>query len=132
MVSKPLASFLIPRIVGKWTQFAIKVEGNTVTLFVNCSKYKAVNVNRKPKQLQFDEASKLYIAQAGPLLRKEYAVSIWRCFMSSFVPESTPLLSSTGLRPNWPYMAAMNRIRQQIRPTFGACIKRMKIVEFDF
>lgn len=75
-VSKTLASFLVNRFTGKWTQFALKVTSTEVSLYLNCQLREKQSVQRKPKQLQFDDASKLYIAWAGPILQKHFVVSI--------------------------------------------------------
>ncbi|VDO93943.1 unnamed protein product [Soboliphyme baturini] len=73
--SRAVASFLIPRVTGKWSQLAFRVEGNEVTLFLNCQKFGTQSVQRKPKQLHFDDASKLYIAQAGAIINRNFVAT---------------------------------------------------------
>lgn len=72
--SKSIADFLVPRFTNEWRQFALKVEKNAVTLYFQCRKYRQLEVRRKPRQLVFDDASKLYIAQAGPIINREFEV----------------------------------------------------------
>lgn len=72
---KAIASFLVPRFIGQWTQFAIQAKKDKVTLYFRCQKFGELDIDRKPKELQFDEADKLYIAQAGPILLKAFEVS---------------------------------------------------------
>ncbi len=74
--SKALATFLLPRFTGQYTEIAIKAKGNEVILFLRCEKFAQQEVRRKPRQLQFDEANKLYIAQAGPILKQPFQVSL--------------------------------------------------------
>ena len=42
--SQALASFLVPSFVGEWTQFALKVHGNFVTLYHKCVKFASIEV----------------------------------------------------------------------------------------
>ncbi|GLV45005.1 Multiplexin, partial [Carabus blaptoides fortunei] len=67
--SQYIASFVVSDFVGKWTRFAFKVTTENVTLYFNCREYDTVVVRRQPQELMFDSASKLYIAQAGPLIK---------------------------------------------------------------
>ncbi|OUC40357.1 hypothetical protein D917_04147, partial [Trichinella nativa] len=69
---RAIASFQIPPINGKWTELAFKIEGNEVTLYYNCQRYETQTLQRRQKQLNFDDASKLYIAQAGPIINKPF------------------------------------------------------------
>ncbi|CDW55044.1 hypothetical protein TTRE_0000331501 [Trichuris trichiura] len=76
--SRTIASFNLPTITNKWTQLALKVEGAEVTMYMNCQRFEMLTVHRRPKQLNFDEASKLYIAQAGPILNKPFVAVLVR------------------------------------------------------
>nr|CAD2125514.1 unnamed protein product [Meloidogyne enterolobii] len=66
--SRVLASFLVPVFAGQWTQFALEVHEQTVGLYFRCMRYAVRQVYRHPTQLQMDDASKLYIANAGPII----------------------------------------------------------------
>uniref|UniRef100_A0A915CPW7 Collagen alpha-1(XVIII) chain n=1 Tax=Ditylenchus dipsaci TaxID=166011 RepID=A0A915CPW7_9BILA len=66
--SQVLASFLVPSFVNQWTQLALEVNENTVALYFRCMRFATRQVYRKPIQLQLDDASKLYIANAGPII----------------------------------------------------------------
>ncbi|GAB6019618.1 hypothetical protein CHUAL_001179 [Chamberlinius hualienensis] len=74
VVSQVLATFVIPSSFKQWTRLALKVQGDNVTLYVNCNVNGTVTIRRKrvPKELVFDTASTLYIGQAGPLLRGRF------------------------------------------------------------
>lgn len=74
---KVLETFIVPTFTNKWTQFAIKVDKNEIDLFFNCrlqQKVSSSSSQKNLKRLQFDEASKLYIAWAGPIWQKQFVV----------------------------------------------------------
>uniref|UniRef100_A0A1I8BTI1 LAM_G_DOMAIN domain-containing protein n=1 Tax=Meloidogyne hapla TaxID=6305 RepID=A0A1I8BTI1_MELHA len=73
--SRVLASFLVPVFAGQWTQFALEVHEQTVGLYFRCMRYAVRQVYRHPTQLQMDDASKLYIANAGPIIGGGFEVS---------------------------------------------------------
>lgn len=77
VTSQVIASFQVPRFVGKWTRFAFRVSTENVTLFFNCNESDTVMVLREPLELVFDSASTLYIAQAGPKIQEPYEVSFF-------------------------------------------------------
>uniref|UniRef100_A0A183BJ67 [histone H3]-lysine(4) N-trimethyltransferase n=1 Tax=Globodera pallida TaxID=36090 RepID=A0A183BJ67_GLOPA len=66
--SRALVSFLVPAFTGQWTQFALEVHEQSVGLYFRCMRFAIRQVHRLPSQLQMDDASKLYIANAGPIL----------------------------------------------------------------
>uniref|UniRef100_A0AC34RSG7 Uncharacterized protein n=1 Tax=Panagrolaimus sp. JU765 TaxID=591449 RepID=A0AC34RSG7_9BILA len=47
---------------------ALEVVGDSVALYFRCMRFATRQVRRHPEQLQMDDASKLYIANAGPIL----------------------------------------------------------------
>lgn len=60
-----------------WQQLSINVEHNQVTLYVDCELQDNRTVQRQPRELYFDSASTLYVAQAGKILGGQFEVS-WR------------------------------------------------------
>ncbi|KAI6182369.1 LAM-G-DOMAIN domain-containing protein [Aphelenchoides bicaudatus] len=77
--SQTIASFIVPSFTNQWTQLAIEVRDDTVTLYFRCMRYATRQVRRQPLQLQLDDASKLYIANAGPIIGAGFEVG---CFFN--------------------------------------------------
>ncbi|VDN03114.1 unnamed protein product [Thelazia callipaeda] len=73
--TKALASFLVPEFIGKWAKFALEIQEDTVVLYFRCTRFATRQVKRRPVQLVMDDAHKLYIASAGPILKKGFEVS---------------------------------------------------------
>lgn len=59
------ASFRLPAFTGQWTRFALSVDGNTATLFVDCDEFQKVPFARSPQGLELEPGSGLFVAQAG-------------------------------------------------------------------
>uniref|UniRef100_A0A1I7VIV4 LAM_G_DOMAIN domain-containing protein n=1 Tax=Loa loa TaxID=7209 RepID=A0A1I7VIV4_LOALO len=70
--TKALASFLVPEFTKNWAKFALEIQEDNVILYFRCIRFATRQVKRKPVQLVMDDAHKLYIASAGPILRKEF------------------------------------------------------------
>uniref|UniRef100_A0A0R3RKM7 LAM_G_DOMAIN domain-containing protein n=1 Tax=Elaeophora elaphi TaxID=1147741 RepID=A0A0R3RKM7_9BILA len=70
--TKTLASFLVPEFTKDWAKFALEIQDDNVVLYFRCIRFATRQVKRKPVQLVMDDAHKLYIASAGPILRKEF------------------------------------------------------------
>ncbi|CAK5052065.1 unnamed protein product [Meloidogyne enterolobii] len=83
--SRVLASFLVPVFAGQWTQFALEVHEQTVGLYFRCMRYAVRQVYRHPTQLQMDDASKLYIANAGPIIGGGFEVKFLFLFFTKIV-----------------------------------------------
>lgn len=75
MTSQKIATFELP-YSNKWTRIALRVLRNKVTLFYNCNETETVTIKREPSELVFDSASTLYLAQAGPILKGNFEVSV--------------------------------------------------------
>jgi len=69
--SDPLAVFTIPSLSTAWNKIAVKVEGSTVKLFINCELADSKSVAR-PQRIEFDPASSLYIGQGGAKYKKPW------------------------------------------------------------
>lgn len=61
-----------------WNKIAFEVDHNQVALYVNCELRENRSVVRVPRQLYFDSASTLYVAQAGKLMGGQFEVSTRR------------------------------------------------------
>ncbi|VDK58613.1 unnamed protein product [Anisakis simplex] len=70
--SRALTSFLVPDFTDQWTKFALEVHDDNVVLYFRCTRFATRQVKRKPSQLIMDDAHKLYIASAGPILKGEF------------------------------------------------------------
>ncbi|KAK4876611.1 hypothetical protein RN001_009117 [Aquatica leii] len=70
--SQVIADFITEKLVNNWVKFALQVNNDNVTLYLNCKKYGSVPVRREPQQLVFDSASTLYIGQAGPIIKEPF------------------------------------------------------------
>lgn len=80
-VSQPLVSFQIP-YTKSWIKLIFKVLNNQVVFYNNCVETETVVVKKEPRSLTFDGASTLYIAQAGPILKRNFEVSTHENFDS--------------------------------------------------
>uniref|UniRef100_A0A8R1DSG5 LAM_G_DOMAIN domain-containing protein n=2 Tax=Caenorhabditis japonica TaxID=281687 RepID=A0A8R1DSG5_CAEJA len=65
--SQAVASFLVDDFSQQWTQFALEVIEQTVTFYFKCQRFASRQVSSLP-DFSFDEAEKLYIASAGPII----------------------------------------------------------------
>lgn len=71
-----LARFAVDEFTKEWTRFAVKVKGDDVTLYLNCDEFETVRVDRTPRELEFEEDSTLYLAQAGYMYEGNFEVSL--------------------------------------------------------
>ncbi|ULU12416.1 hypothetical protein L3Y34_015604 [Caenorhabditis briggsae] len=65
--SVAIVSFLVEDFSQQWTQFALEVIDQTVTFYFKCRRFASRQVTSLP-DFSFDEAEKLYIASAGPII----------------------------------------------------------------
>ncbi|CAI5438770.1 unnamed protein product [Caenorhabditis angaria] len=66
--SNSIASFLVDDFSQQWTQLALEVSQQTVTFYFRCRRFGAKQISSSLPEFSFDEAEKLYIASAGPIL----------------------------------------------------------------
>ncbi|KAJ6643539.1 Collagen alpha-1(XV) chain [Pseudolycoriella hygida] len=71
--SQKLISYEMP-YAKKWTRIALRVLSNEITIFLNCIEVETVTVKREPLELNFDSASTLYLAQAGPIIKGNFVI----------------------------------------------------------
>ncbi|CAI4227671.1 unnamed protein product [Auanema sp. JU1783] len=65
--SAAIASFEVPEFIQQWTQLAFEVTKSHITLYFKCIRYAAKQVYSL-SELSMDDAHKLYIGSAGPIL----------------------------------------------------------------
>ncbi|CAN8002600.1 unnamed protein product, partial [Ixodes hexagonus] len=102
LTSQRLASFrLPPQATGShgWLRLSVTATGNEVSLqLLNCTTLEDVrlaqHVTRIPKELAFDGASTLYLAQAGPILGGRFVGRLQTLRLFS-VPVLVPLCQDT-------------------------------------
>lgn len=70
------ASFPLPAFTGQWTRFALSVDGDIVTLFVDCEKVQWVSLARSPQGLELEPGSGLFVAQAGGADPDKFQVTV--------------------------------------------------------
>ncbi|KAF7235516.1 Collagen alpha-1(XVIII) chain [Varanus komodoensis] len=59
------ATFVVPSLVDRWTRFAISVEEEEVILYMDCEEYERVRFERSPDEMELEDGSGLFVAQAG-------------------------------------------------------------------
>ena len=72
--SVKIADFSIPSITNKWSKLAIKVEGTSITLYINCKEYGTKQYDRGNNVLGIEDGSSLYIANGGPNFDNKFVV----------------------------------------------------------
>ncbi|RCN44530.1 hypothetical protein ANCCAN_09521 [Ancylostoma caninum] len=72
--SRAIASFIVPEFVQQWTQIAFEVNKDSVTLYFKCIRFAEREISDLP-QLTMEDAHKLYIGSAGPILGSGFEVS---------------------------------------------------------
>ncbi|WKX90917.1 hypothetical protein Q1695_009623 [Nippostrongylus brasiliensis] len=71
--SRAIASFVVPEFVQQWTQIAFEVSKDSVTLYFKCVRFAEREISDLP-QLTMEDAHKLYIGSAGPILGSGFEV----------------------------------------------------------
>ncbi|KAL6729024.1 hypothetical protein Aduo_000117 [Ancylostoma duodenale] len=71
--SRAIASFIVPEFVQQWTQIAFEVNKDSVTLYFKCIRFAEREISDLP-QLTMEDAHKLYIGSAGPILGSGFEV----------------------------------------------------------
>ncbi|XP_069472174.1 collagen alpha-1(XVIII) chain isoform X2 [Ambystoma mexicanum] len=59
------ATFSVPSLVNQWTRFAISVQDEEVVLFLDCDEFERVRFERSPDEMELEDGSGLFVAQAG-------------------------------------------------------------------
>ncbi|XP_072427289.1 collagen alpha-1(XV) chain-like isoform X1 [Chiloscyllium punctatum] len=63
--SYEVASFEVPPMTNKWTRFALSVEDEFVTLYLDCDEYQQNHFTRSREALHFEPSSGIFIGNAG-------------------------------------------------------------------
>lgn len=67
-VSEVIANFTVDSMRNRWTQMNLKVDTNTISLYLNCKSQDDIAWTRRVSSLDFELGSTLYLGQAGPQL----------------------------------------------------------------
>lgn len=59
------ATFTVTSLVNQWTRFAISVEDEEVVFFLDCDEFERVRFERSPDEMELEDGSGLFVAQAG-------------------------------------------------------------------
>uniref|UniRef100_A0A8D0GYH3 Collagen type XVIII alpha 1 chain n=1 Tax=Sphenodon punctatus TaxID=8508 RepID=A0A8D0GYH3_SPHPU len=70
------AVFSVPSLVNQWTRFAISVEDEEVVLFMDCEEFERYRFERSPDEMELEDGSGLFVAQAGGADPDKYQVSM--------------------------------------------------------
>lgn len=71
------ATFTVPTLLNQWTRFAISVEEDEVILYLDCEEHERVRFERSPDEMELEEGSGLFVAQAGGADPDKYQVMPW-------------------------------------------------------
>ncbi|EPB70231.1 hypothetical protein ANCCEY_10677 [Ancylostoma ceylanicum] len=90
--SRAIASFIVPEFVQQWTQIAFEVNKDSVTLYFKCIRFAEREISDLP-QLTMEDAHKLYIGSAGPILGSGFE----RVRRTGFTHNEGSFVSSTNI-----------------------------------
>ena len=79
-VSREAAAFLVPVMTHKWNYFAVVVQGEEVTLLVDCEEHGRVPFPRSSQALTFEPSAGIFVGNAG-------ATGLERFIVSSSLPD---------------------------------------------
>lgn len=68
------ATFTVPTLLNQWTRFAISVEEDEVILYLDCEEHERVRFERSPDEMELEDGSGLFVAQAGGADPDKYQV----------------------------------------------------------
>ena len=72
-----MVRFTVPTMVGKWSRFAIGVNGTNIHLHVYCQKDYAVSeYKRSYTKLKFMDSSFILVGHGGEVFNEQFKVSI--------------------------------------------------------
>lgn len=71
------ATFTVPTLLNQWTRFAISVEEDEVVLYLDCEEHERVRFERSPDEMELEDGSGLFVAQAGGADPDKYQVKPW-------------------------------------------------------
>uniref|UniRef100_A0A4W3ITH3 Collagen alpha-1(XV) chain-like n=1 Tax=Callorhinchus milii TaxID=7868 RepID=A0A4W3ITH3_CALMI len=71
-ISNKVTSFSVPARINQWTRFGLSVEGNMVTLYLQCQRPQRLSFKRVSDPLMFKSNSNLFIAKAGGVNGDKY------------------------------------------------------------
>ncbi|XP_072886104.1 collagen alpha-1(XV) chain-like isoform X2 [Hemitrygon akajei] len=63
--SQEVASFQVSSMTDRWTRFALSIQGDLVTLYLDCDEHEQRRFLRSPQPLYFESSSGIFIGNAG-------------------------------------------------------------------
>lgn len=76
-VTYTAATFTVPAMTNQWTRFALSVEDEEVALYMECNELKRVHFERSPDEMELEDGSGLFVAQAGGADPDRYQVKVF-------------------------------------------------------
>lgn len=74
-VSREAAAFLVPVMTHRWSYFAVVVQGEEVTLLVDCEEHGRVPFPRSSQALTFEPSAGIFVGNAGATGLERFTVS---------------------------------------------------------
>ncbi|XP_078254467.1 collagen alpha-1(XV) chain-like isoform X3 [Rhinoraja longicauda] len=81
--TQEVASFKVESMTSKWTRFSLSIQGDLVTLYVDCDEYEQRRLARSPQALFFEPSSGIFIGNAGGTGLTKFIGSIQELTMKS-------------------------------------------------
>ncbi|KAJ8794522.1 hypothetical protein J1605_018975 [Eschrichtius robustus] len=75
-VSREAAAFLVPVMTHRWNRFAMVVQGEEVTLLVDCEEHSHVPFPRSSRALAFEPSAGIFVGNAGAMGLERFTGSI--------------------------------------------------------
>ena len=74
-VSQEAAAFSVPVMTHRWNRFAMIVQGEEVTLLVNCEEHSRLPFQRSSQALAFESSAGIFVGNAGATGLERFTVS---------------------------------------------------------
>jgi len=72
-----IAEFTVPVMVGRWSKFAIGVNGTNISLHLYCKSYANQEYKRELSNMNFVDGSYLLIGHGGDVFTQPFEVRLW-------------------------------------------------------
>lgn len=74
-VSHEAAAFLVPVMTHRWNRFSVIIQGEEVTLLVDCEEHSHVPFQRSSRALAFEPSAGIFVGNAGATGLERFTVS---------------------------------------------------------
>ncbi|KAK2120052.1 hypothetical protein P7K49_001438, partial [Saguinus oedipus] len=75
-VSQEVAAFSVPVMTHRWNRFAVIVQGEEVTLLVDCEEHSRISFQRSSRPLAFESSAGIFVGNAGATGLERFTGSI--------------------------------------------------------